>query len=62
MADELIGVDQLAPLLGMKVSTVKADVSRRPQVLPPRVVFPGSRRVLWLRSVVDKWVREHVVR
>ena len=60
MTEELIGIDKLAPMLGLKVATVKADVSRRPHVLPPRVIFPGSRRVLWLRSAVEKWVRERV--
>ena len=62
MSEELIGVEQLAPMLGLTVKTVKADVSRRPHVLPPRVVFPGSRRVRWMRSVVEKWVRDRVAK
>lgn len=62
MPEELIGVEELAPMLGLTVATVKADVSRRPHVLPPRVMFPGSRRVRWLRSTVERWVRERVAK
>ncbi len=48
--------EDLAPLLGRAVSTIKTDVRRRPNTLPPRLRIPGSNRVLWLEEDVVKWI------
>ncbi len=48
--------EDLAPLLGRAVSTIKTDVRRRPDSLPPRLRIPGSNRVLWLEEDVRKWI------
>jgi predicted DNA-binding transcriptional regulator AlpA len=50
--------EDLARLLGRKVSTIKADANRRPQTLPPRLRIPGSRALLWLEEDVRAWLRE----
>jgi len=58
----ILTVKELAEFLRMSVNTVKADVSRRPHVLPPRMKIPGSRRVLWRRIDVERWMEEKVQR
>ena len=56
MNDRLIGVAELAAMIGLSPTTIKSDVTRRPHVLPPRVIFPGGRRVLWRLIDVTKWM------
>jgi hypothetical protein len=46
----------LSQLLRRSVSTIKADAQRRPETLPPRLVIPGSSRLLWLEDDVIAWV------
>jgi predicted DNA-binding transcriptional regulator AlpA len=36
--------------------TIRVDVSRRPETLPPRLVMPGSNRVIWAESDVNEWL------
>jgi predicted DNA-binding transcriptional regulator AlpA len=50
--------EDLARLLGRKVSTIKADANRRPKTLPPRLRIPGSRALLWLEEDVQAWLRD----
>ena len=49
-------VDDLAALLQRSVATLKSDVSRRPHTLPPRLVVPGTKVVMWLESDVHEWL------
>ena len=53
-----LGPDDLAPLLGRAVSTIKADVRRRPESLPPRLLIPGSKQLLWLEQDVVEWIQK----
>lgn len=53
-----LGPDDLAPLLGRAVSTIKADVCRRPESLPPRLLIPGSKQLLWLEQDVVEWIQK----
>lgn len=50
--------EDLAKLIGRAASTIKTDVRRRPETLPPRLRIPGSNRVLWLESDVAEWLRK----
>ena len=50
--------EDLAPLLGRSVSTIKTDVRRRPQTLPPRLRIPGTNRLLWLEQDVVEWIEK----
>ena len=52
----MLRAEDLAPLLGRAVSTIKTDVRRRPQTLPPRFKIPGSNRVMWLEADVLAWI------
>ena len=52
---KLVDIDYMAKLLHKTRSTLEVDVTRRPESLPPRIIIPGSRKVLWLESDVNKW-------
>lgn len=60
--DDLLTVEEVAAMLGLKASTLRRDVTRRPETLPPRVVFPNSRRVRFRRGDVTKWINQWVTR
>jgi len=55
---KMLHAEDLAPLLGRAVSTIKTDVRRRPETLPPRFRIPGSNRVMWLESDVLEWIQK----
>ena len=59
MLPETIGTAELAALLHKTEKTIKKDVSVAPWRLPPRVLIPGSRRVMWLRETVIEWLKKH---
>lgn len=53
-----LGTAELARLLDKSPTTIQADVHRRPASLPPRLVIPGSKRLLWLQGSVEQWLSE----
>lgn len=53
---KIVGIAFLAPLIGRAESTIRVDVSRRPETLPPRLKIPGSSKVMWLESDVLTWL------
>lgn len=55
-AVKILSIEQLAPLLQREVRTLKADVSRRPDSLPPRLRIPLSNKLLWLEADVLAWL------
>lgn len=55
-------IDDLAVLLKRSPSTVKCDVSRRPHTLPPRLMVPGCKGVMWLEADVQDWLESLRVR
>lgn len=55
-APKIVGIAYLAPLVGRAESTIRVDVSRRPETLPPRLVIPGSSKVMWLEEDVLAWI------
>ena len=62
MLDEdyrLIGIEELAKLLDRKKGTVRVDITRRPNTLPPKVSLPGSRRVVFKLGDVKKWIDQY---
>lgn len=55
---KLLKINDLAEILGRSPVTIRVDVSRRPHTLPPRLIMPGSNRVIWAESDVKKWLNE----
>lgn len=53
---KLLKINDLAKILHRSPVTIRVDVSRRPETLPPRLVMPGSNRVIWAESDVNEWL------
>ena len=52
-------IDDLAAVLHKSKKTIYEDIRRNPASIPPRVIIPGSSRLLWRKETVDKWLEEH---
>jgi hypothetical protein len=59
MTIKTIGVEELSTLLRRAVETIRSDARRRPETLPPRIVIPGTTKLLWLEEDVLAWMKEH---
>jgi hypothetical protein len=59
MTIKTLGVEELSVLLRRAVDTIRSDARRRPDTLPPRVVIPGTSKLLWLEEDVVNWMKEH---
>ena len=53
---ELLTLADLAVLLQVHLNTVRADLHRRPETLPPRMLLPGRRIVRFLKRDVATWL------
>lgn len=51
-----LGVKQISELLHKSPDSIYSDVGRNPNSLPPRLVIPGSAKLLWLESDVQEWL------
>lgn len=58
MSIKTLGVEELAVLLRRKPDTIRSDARRRPNTLPPRIVIPGTTKLLWLEEDVADWIKE----
>ena len=56
---QTLTIKDLAGILNRSPATIATEVTKAPQKLPPRLHLPGSRRVLWLQSDVEKWINEY---
>jgi predicted DNA-binding transcriptional regulator AlpA len=56
----LLDVQELAVLLGRSSKTIRNDLSRRPDAVPPRLHLPGTRLLRWRASDVNRWLERHV--
>lgn len=59
MTIKTLGVEELSVLLRRAVDTIRSDARRRPDTLPPRIVIPGTSKLLWLEEDVVNWMKEH---
>lgn len=57
--DDMATIDasELGKLIGRSTKTIKIDVSRRPETLPPRFIVPGTRKVMWRVVDVREWMQ-----
>jgi len=51
-------VEELSMLIGRKATTIRTDLSRKPESLPPRLRIPGSNKLLWLEDDVRAWLEQ----
>ena len=59
--DKLITIEDLAPILRKSVHSVRNDLSRNPDALPPRCRLPGTLRNLWRLEDVSAWLASYVI-
>ena len=52
----VLDVDDLAQVLHKSPATIRRDIHRKPQSLPPRLKIPGSSALLWLGEDVLSWL------
>lgn len=55
MAEVLLTVDDLARLIHLAPATIRTNLTRRPETLPPRV--PGLTMPLWHPETYERWAR-----
>ena len=56
----LLNLVELARLLGRSPATLKRDLRRNPQAVPPLVQLPGTRLLRWREEDVAAWVESYV--
>lgn len=56
MTIETVDLAGMAEILKRSKRSVASDASKNPHKLPPRLRLPGSRKVLWLKTDVEKWL------
>ena len=56
---QTLGPEELARILHKSPATIQAEASRKPGGLPPRLMLPGTNRLLWRRSAVERWLRTY---
>ena len=52
----IVGPEYLVPLLHRTIKTIRVDATRRPASLPPRLLIPGSSKLLWVEADVLEWI------
>lgn len=50
-----LDIYQLSAEIHLAEKTIRSTLVRNPQALPPRLLIPGQKRLLWLRTDVQKW-------
>ena len=57
--EKLLTLDELAIALGRSAQTIKKDLRRNPDAVPPRLILPGTRLLRWRESDANAWL-EHI--
>lgn len=56
---DYIDADELAAILGISRATLLNLRCSKPETLPPAIRRPLSRKLLWNRQAVYRWLEEH---
>jgi predicted DNA-binding transcriptional regulator AlpA len=54
----LLNLEDLAQLLGRSPDTIKKDMRRNPDAVPPRMKLPGTRLLRWRLVDVQAWLQK----
>lgn len=60
MNEKLLTLEELAHLLGRSPETIKKDMRRNADAVPPRVVLPHTRLLRWRQVDVAAWLSQFV--
>lgn len=58
----LLGIREVAQLLGRSSETIRKNLRSNPAAVPPRCVIPGTRLLRWRAADVEVWLSKHVER
>lgn len=54
----LLDLQALARLLGRSPCTIRRDLRRNPDAVPPRLQLPGTRLLRWREADVALWLEQ----
>ena len=57
---QLLTLDELAAILERSPETIRKDIRRNPDAVPPRLQLSGTRLLRWRASDVDAWLAVNV--
>lgn len=55
-----LSIKQLSQEINLAIKTIRTTLVRNPAALPPRLVIPGQKKLLWLRSDVEDFYQRQV--
>ena len=53
---KIVGIKYICELLNKTERTIRADIVRKPQCVPPPIIIPGTNLLLWKTDVIDDWL------
>lgn len=59
---KIVGIKHICELLNKTERTIRADIVRKPQCVPPPIIIPGTNLLLWKTDVIDDWLDKHQIR
>lgn len=57
----LIDILELARVLKRRPQTIRRDMRRNPDAVPPQLVLPGTRLLRWRETDVAAWIDMHAI-
>lgn len=58
LTSPLLDLQALALLLGRSPRTIRRDLRRNPDAVPPRLQLPGTRLLRWREVDVQNWLAQ----
>jgi predicted DNA-binding transcriptional regulator AlpA len=55
----LLTLSEMAAILGRSPETVRRDLRRNPDAVPPRCTINGTRQLRWHEADVTAWLERH---
>ena len=53
---KIVGIKYICDLLNKTERTIRANIVRKPQCVPPPIIIPGTNLLLWKTNVIDDWL------
>ncbi len=53
---KIVGIKYICELLNKTERTIRADIVRKPQCVPPPIIIPDTNLLLWKTDVIDDWL------
>jgi len=57
----LLTLEDLSASLGRSPETIRRDLRRNPDAVPPRLQLPGTRLLRWRAADVEGWLEHHAM-